>query len=252
MRATAGCSFRNPGAASPLLVAVALTVATLIPCAARSQRPRVDLAQGIPAVASGFDHGRHEPIACAACHGTGERHRTLLVRTREDCNACHHHEQRADRCLACHARATLPEPGRIAITLPLSVWSEARPRNLRFGHALHSEVECTACHAAPGTRAMVRTCGSCHGEHHGPAAACSACHSPPPATAHDAAAHLSCAGRGCHSSQAAPVPTLSRNLCLACHPKQAAHETGGECALCHEVPQPGAAVSKAAGPEVRP
>lgn len=185
-----------------------------------------------------FDHQRHERISCGACHGAGERHRTLLIRTERDCLACHHEAVRAASCDRCHGSANLPEPGTVQRALTLSVWEEARPRALRFGHAIHSGVQCLDCHRTPVTLAMDRACGSCHTEHHSAAASCIDCHEAPESGVHGASVHLSCAGSGCHAAPAAPSPTLSRELCLACHEAQRTHKPEGRCASCHQIPEP--------------
>jgi hypothetical protein len=217
--------------------------------AAWTQRTRAD--PDVPAAQSNtpFDHERHERVACTACHGTGGQHRTLLIRSEQDCQACHHDAARNQACAACHATTELPEPGTIVRPLALSVWDGPRARELGFGHALHTGVECRACHATPPTLAMERTCASCHTEHHSPAANCQSCHATPAAGVHEASAHLSCAGGGCHAAQAAPSPVLSRGLCIACHEPQRTHEPHAVCARCHQIPDSAALVQ--AAPPVR-
>jgi hypothetical protein len=185
-----------------------------------------------------FDHDRHQSIACTACHGAGERHRTNLVRTARDCAVCHHAPDRQADCARCHGPGMLPATLAVPVSLSLSVWTDSRPRNLPFGHGAHTAVECRECHRAPVSLAVSRDCAACHEQHHRPTAQCATCHAVPERGAHPPEAHLSCAGAGCHASAVAPPPTLSRALCLTCHDEQRAHEPRGDCAACHQIPEP--------------
>ena len=187
-----------------------------------------------------FEHGRHERVSCTACHGSGERHRTVLVRTPQDCASCHHDAQRARSCNGCHSTRSLPPPGTVTVPLALTVGDTVVRRALPFRHDVHvrpgSGVTCRDCHTTPVTLAMSRDCGSCHAPHHRPEATCASCHAPVREGVHRATAHRSCSGAGCHATAVAPAPTLSRTLCLTCHAAQAQHEPGGACAACHAIP----------------
>ena len=186
-----------------------------------------------------FEHRRHERVSCRACHGAGERHRTLFVRTARDCASCHHDARRGMSCGACHAPGELAAATMVAARLTLTVRDSSTVRPLPFRHTVHvaaGKLACTTCHATPVTLARNRECASCHADHHLAAADCSSCHAAPRAGAHDARAHLSCTGAGCHAASVAPPPTLSRSLCLTCHVAQRDHERGGSCAACHRVP----------------
>jgi hypothetical protein len=220
--------------ALPVVISAALLMAGI----AAPLHIRADRQIPQPVATTPFEHSRHESIGCNRCHGTGERHRTLLLRTPQDCLACHHDAARAADCTACHERARLPEPGTVTTALELSVRAEVQPRALPFGHELHARVDCRDCHRTPVTLAMDRTCGSCHAEHHTAAAECQSCHVSPEPAVHDASAHLSCSGGGCHAALAAPSPILSRSLCLVCHDAQRNHEPEGDCARCHRIPDP--------------
>jgi hypothetical protein len=178
-----------------------------------------------------FDHAAHEAVACTRCHGTGERHGTLLVSTARDCAACHH--DRTRECAACHAARALPEARAVVQELSLNVWPDARMRELPFGHVSHAPAACSECHTAAVTLAMERSCGSCHASHHGAASECAACHTPALLPVHGAEVHLSCAGAGCHAADATPPLAQSRTLCVACHPAQRDHEPAASCAACH-------------------
>jgi hypothetical protein len=193
-------------------------------------------AAGTRTVAGGkprpFVHERHEAVQCTACHGTGERHGTLLVKTPLQCAACHHDAAQPRACAVCHADA-LPEPRSVQRVFASGIFVEPRLRRLPFAHARHAELPCRDCHTTPVTLAPERPCTSCHEAHHRPAAECAACHQPPGPPVHDAGVHLSCAGAGCHAAAVAPALSQSRTVCLACHPRQQAHEPGGACASCH-------------------
>ena len=203
-----------------------------------------------------FAHGRHERlVSCRACHGTGARHRTILVRSPADCAACHHDPARGMECRRCHASDRLPAPRRLAVTLPLSVSDAPRSRELPFDHARHGRLECRSCHRAPVTLAPSTDCAACHDQHHRAEASCTSCHERVATTAHGPRVHESCTGAGCHAGRVAPTPALSRNLCLVCHREQGTHEPGRDCAQCHAIPNGSAKADRAVATqesEVRP
>jgi hypothetical protein len=181
-----------------------------------------------------FDHGRHEAVVpCTTCHGTGERHGAVLVKTPLQCAACHHDAAQPRPCIVCHATDALPQPGTVRHTFASDLFAEPPQRQLPFAHARHAAVPCRDCHNEPVTLAPNRSCGSCHAEHHRPSAECGACHEPPGPPVHEAVVHLSCGGAGCHAPAVAPEPALSRTLCLTCHVQQQTHEVGSACAGCH-------------------
>jgi hypothetical protein len=233
-RAMRGGAEYTPAAGSEALrTAPAADVLSWDPVDAEPLRQRGGAAAGSTRP---FGHERHEAVSCTACHGAGEQHRTLLVRTPRECAACHHDLTRAVTCTGCHSTGTLPEPGTLLHELSLSISADTRTRALPFGHVLHAGVACLECHRAPVTLAMDRSCGSCHESHHRPEAECAACHSPSQQPVHGVDVHLSCAGAGCHAPHVAPRPTLSRSLCTVCHAAQRTHEPDGVCAACHLIP----------------
>jgi hypothetical protein len=185
-----------------------------------------------PPTPRGFDHAAHEAVPCTSCHGTGERHRTVLVTAARECAACHHAPERAQACSVCHPMARLPEPGTVRRDIALGVWQAPRSRTLPFGHRRHAAVDCGECHRTAITLAVDRACGSCHNAHHGPVAECSGCHATV-AGVHTAAVHLGCAGAGCHAADLLPQQPFGRATCLACHAVRPDHEPGGDCATCH-------------------
>jgi hypothetical protein len=215
----------------------------LSPVVAAAQQPTVSAASLGDQPARGprpFDHARHDRVSCRACHGTGAEHRTMLIRSARDCAGCHHDPRREMECTSCHARDALPALQRISTSVRLPPSGNARTRVLPFRHEIHLTAGrvCRDCHREDVTLKVDRECASCHASHHTATAECAMCHVAPKAGAHDAGAHLSCAGGGCHASATAPPPNLSRNLCLACHEAQQSHEPGGVCADCHRIPGP--------------
>jgi hypothetical protein len=248
------------------LIGAALTgPAPLWPQSAVASRPGDAVAQARRAPSSAprrpFEHRRHERVSCRECHGTGARHRTILVRTSTDCASCHHDARLAKGCSACHEPTRLPTGTRVAVEMALSVRHRAGTRNLPFGHDRHEKVACRDCHGTPVTLARNRDCGSCHDKHHRAESICSSCHERATddrtlRAAHGDAAHLSCAGAECHAPRVAPSPVLSRSLCLVCHAAQRAHEPDGSCASCHKIPGAPApargVLSALRGPERQP
>ena len=197
--------------------------------------------QAAPALRGKFSHQRHRDVACTQCHSMARTHGELTVRTARDCQSCHHAaDKRAGECTRCHAGAEIAATRRNPQPMRLTVWREPRTRPLPFEHGRHREVACTTCHAQPVTMAVERACTSCHAEHHEPTRTCGACHIPPKA-AHTRAAHLGCAGSGCHGDKVSPTLAATRSTCLTCHATMASHRPGRECATCHQVSwRPGA------------
>jgi hypothetical protein len=218
---------RLAGSAVPILLVAAAGVAATLDSRHRAAPGAQHAIEPRP-----FDHARHGTVPCTACHGAGAEHRAVTLRSARDCASCHHAAAFARTCTACHALSSLPEPGAVRRVLALGVWNESRVRQLPFGHAVHGSVACRDCHATPVLLTMERGCGSCHESHHGEAANCAACHQGQYET-HDARAHLTCGGAGCHAAPVSPAPALSRELCLVCHAAQQQHEPGFACAHCH-------------------
>lgn len=238
MQFGSGCSRRLPRAGRVVLMAVALVAA-----AGSNSHLAAQVATGIATVAGRqqrpFDHRRHERVSCVSCHGTGAEHRTILIKTARDCASCHHDPAKALSCSTCHG-TTLLNAKPISSTLRFSVWDSARARVLNFSHDRHTGLNCRDCHGTPATLARNRDCSSCHEQHHQPQATCGSCHVQAAAAVHKASVHLTCSGAGCHAPEVAPPPTLSRTLCLACHPAQTAHEPGRTCRDCHRMNNTGA------------
>jgi hypothetical protein len=170
------------------------------------------------------------------------QHGGLLVRTRADCRSCHHTQPLVQRCAACHADDARSErvfEAARTFALPLGA---ARARALPFRHAPHEGVACATCHTGSSSlTARATDCASCHADHHGARADCSACHVPAPASVHPLTVHAGCGGTGCHTDPAIVPTPRTRPSCLVCHAEQSAHRPGQDCAGCHVLP-PAAAV----------
>ncbi len=184
-----------------------------------------------------FRHDEHAAVSCGDCHRAGERHRAVRQWTARDCEACHHGASLPAGCTACHEPAELGAPRSIATPLSLSVWSEPRVRDLVFDHGRHGEVGCLDCHRG-GMWLAAEPCVSCHVEHHRPEAECASCHVAPEPGVHGLAAHLTCGGSGCHSSEATERPVHTRPSCLVCHTEQRDHRPDRPCVACHVKPGP--------------
>jgi hypothetical protein len=194
-----------------------------------------------------FSHRRHRDQQCTACHGTGKAHGALLVKTKADCQSCHHANAKvtADgsvsgpssaRCTVCHTSVGLRQAIPDTLTVKLSVWKEPRAKVLSYRHDQHTFADCLTCHGTPVTMAVPadKSCESCHAKHHVPDAQCRSCHATPKA-AHTREAHLGCEGSQCHAPQTVAALQPKRNVCLTCHSDKVTHKPGKECAACHQV-----------------
>ncbi|HEX9106385.1 MAG TPA: cytochrome c3 family protein, partial [Longimicrobiales bacterium] len=184
----------------------------------------------------GFSHGIHHTVACTRCHGMSSAHGTLLVRSVQDCMRCHHSPAQRIACGSCHARSTLPQNVQRTLTVSTSVAPTPSTRTLPFSHAAHAQVACRSCHSGPPRYLTLASCTSCHESHHTTARDCRVCHTAPLIARHNAVAHVTCAGAGCHRDPAVNALTWSRQVCLACHRDKANHHPGAACELCHAVP----------------
>jgi hypothetical protein len=189
-----------------------------------------------PAPADSFEHARHKDVACLTCHTTTSATSSLTFASPRGCQLCHHSTGAGRDCAACHEASTLaPEPSRVTVTVPAHA---ARPREVEFQHARHAELACKECHTTPVSlepAAQVKTCTSCHEQHHTRADDCAACHAggdvdaphTPPARAHEGC-------DACHTPARIALLTPSRSFCLTCHEQgQADHYPTKECTPCH-------------------
>jgi len=189
-----------------------------------------------------FQHSKHRGLSCTSCHSaTGSVHGALLVRTKTECESCHHggdpkRTGATVACTQCHSSAEMARaPATVPVTVHMSVYTTPKERTLPFKHAWHSSQECTACHSTPVTRAVARECTSCHALHHNATANCITCHAGAKKVHRRQDVHQGCAGSGCHQDKSALALTATRNVCLTCHNDRVDHKPGRECAKCHEV-----------------
>lgn len=189
-----------------------------------------------------FKHSRHRGLACTACHSaTGAVHGALLVRTKLQCETCHHGadpkgDGSAVTCASCHTSADLARaPAQQTVDVKMSVYRTPKSRTLPFKHAWHTSQECVACHSTPVTLAVARDCASCHADHHVGTSACITCHAGAKQAHRRQDVHQGCAGSGCHEDRSTLRLTATRNVCLTCHNDRVNHKIGRECAQCHAV-----------------
>jgi len=197
-----------------------------------------------------FPHEAHVSVSCRVCHQAprghtvhtdltcSQCHRASALATRQsltpaDCQACHHDPARNLTCDHCHGGA--PAPKTTQQRFRLSVWADARTRELPFDHALHQSQTCPTCHQDRPSMAFTRTCGSCHANHHRADARCSTCHPQPPPTAHGLQAHTTCQGSGCHDAPDLDAINDRRPVCLVCHRDRENHGEGRQCVTCHQM-----------------
>lgn len=197
-----------------------------------------------------FDHaretgvaltGRHERVACAACHGAPGQRKILAASGAPTCAACHapgrHGLQYGTACGTCH------DPRGWKPRAAFDHGTTQFPLERR-----HRVVACLSCHdASRGVRAQ-SACQSCHTDvHRGRAGtACEDCHRPDRWTVvrfdHDRA-EFRLAGRhrltpcaDCHTND---TWVGLRAECITCHvadrPRTSDHATVSDCAGagCH-------------------
>lgn len=200
--------------------------------------PTPQLVAGAAGSDATFSHSRHRDVACLTCHSTSDAHGEVTVATTGECMECHHSPPVSNDCTSCHRVTDFQgERRRTTETFELSV-DDPVTRDLVFAHVQHSDVECSSCHTEGVRRAAAAACTACHEEHHRPEALCMQCHTAPPRASHTAAAHVSCAGSGCHDPSPIQGVPRTRTLCLVCHQELVDHERGRNCADCHALPPP--------------
>jgi hypothetical protein len=185
---------------------------------------------------SAFRHASHRDVNCTVCHSMEDTHGRVTVTGITECRSCHHAQPVAAQCSRCHPAAGPSDSYRETRTVRFSVPGPVS-RTLPFQHAPHTRVECGRCHTGGLTlSAATASCEGCHTDHHGADANCIGCHQDPPAGAHNANAHVTCTGAGCHTPPPfRPIPR-TRPLCLACHQDLTDHRPGRNCADCHALP----------------
>jgi hypothetical protein len=185
---------------------------------------------GVPPPDS-FSHPRHRRLACLACHVPNAPRSRLTFERPRGCQICHHQAPMTSRCVECHESAELVRP------VPVTVTVDERPRPVSFDHSVHSEVRCAECHGTAVSLApadSVRTCGSCHVQHHESDGTCAACHRTDASlAAHPRLddTHAGCAS--CHAAATVAGLEPTRQFCLSCHPASTDHYPPRQCTACH-------------------
>ena len=181
---------------------------------------------------SPFQHSRHRKLACAACHSSEKEHGTLVVRTTSACQQCHHGDKQREACATCHTSSEIAAPRAVTVNVRVSARAAPVDRALSFEHGQHAKQACATCHGDDANRAVIKSCTSCHIDHHAIQRTCTACH-PTPRAGHARSTHDGCAS--CHTDvTVASLPPV-RTLCLSCHPAQQSHYPAKECVACHRV-----------------
>ncbi|MEX1184889.1 MAG: cytochrome c3 family protein [Gemmatimonadota bacterium] len=213
-------------------------VAGLVRAGEADDEPTPRLVAGAAGSDTTFSHARHRDVQCLTCHSTSDAHGAVTVASPGECMACHHSPPVSNDCTSCHPVADFQgERRRRTETFALSV-DAAVTRDLVFAHVQHSDVQCTDCHNEGVSRAAAAACTDCHEQHHRPEALCMQCHTAPPRASHTVAAHVGCAGAGCHDPSPIQGVPRTRTLCLVCHQELVDHERGRNCADCHALPPP--------------
>jgi hypothetical protein len=210
-----------------------------------------------------FDHdrtafpltGRHEPLACTACHSAQPNGAVRFKGTpHQTCASCHrdpHAGRMGAQCASCHVTEGWQriEAGR---------FDHDRTRFPLTGR--HERVACGRCHAARPGGGMrfqgtpFQSCTSCHKDPHGGrlGAQCATCHTTSGWDKVQAGRfdhsrtrfplvgeHASVECGECHPS-ARPLAPRAHALCTDCHADRhvgqlAARPDGGRCESCHDV-----------------
>ncbi|CAN5616853.1 hypothetical protein BH23GEM9_BH23GEM9_33750 [soil metagenome] len=209
-----------------------------------------------------------ESCAVGGCHSRVDTvssfHRGLGPGVLTQCTSCHtaHEFTAPTDCLQCHQDV---------FQMPATMMSAVRvgrPRadSLRFQHAQHRGVQCTACHETVRTHGAVviasfAECRQCH--HTAPVAQpCTRCHEQnelrqpyrlpqavrlagrPPRTRNlpfNHAQHLTESCSACHTQGVAM--SASNVTCNSCH--QQHHRPNAQCMACHETPAANAHTTRA-------
>ncbi|MEO8200544.1 MAG: hypothetical protein ABI679_08505 [Gemmatimonadota bacterium] len=192
----------------------------------------------IPApTADSFPHTRHRQLPCLTCHTTREgQGGGLTFVAPRGCQICHHQAANRNQCVTCHQPdelAAVPYSATVSVTVGNHA---ARERTVPFRHEVHRNEKCVDCHTQAVTLApdtVVRTCVSCHAQHHAPDRQCATCHRTEQiVTAHrrPVEAHKDC--DLCHTPARVAELVPTRTLCLTCHADKD-HYPPKQCTVCH-------------------
>jgi hypothetical protein len=183
-----------------------------------------------------FPHARHSRLACLTCHNLGSKGGRLTFEAPRGCQICHHQRPARSDCADCHHPEELVEsrPVTVRVAVPRH---QSRPRDVRFEHGPHEKLRCTDCHTTAVSLAppdSVRTCTSCHSDHHAEGRACATCHRTDTISApHEppVEAHQGC--DACHTRTTVSQLVPARSFCLTCHSTRVDHYAPKECTVCH-------------------
>jgi hypothetical protein len=204
-------------------------------------------AQAVQTCAVGGCHTRVDTVTAF--------HRGLAPSVLTQCTSCHtaHEFSAPTECMQCHQDIHRSAPS----VIPASQLGRPRADSLRFDHARHRNVECSACHDTQRTHGAVvissfAECRDCH--HTGQVAQrCTACHEtrelrqpyriaqPVRLAGRSAgtrqlpfnhAQHLNEPCSACH--QAGPSQSAANVTCTSCHEQH--HRPEANCRACHQTP----------------
>lgn len=200
-----------------------------------------------------FPHSPHQRLACITCHVSDPSHGRLAFEPPRGCQICHHQKPSEADCTVCHRAGDIAPP--LAATVSVTVPEHsARPRSVAFTHETHREPTCITCHTAPVTLEPlppVKSCSSCHEDHHTARRDCVTCHTAPMlagAHADTAAVHQAC--DACHTPATVARLVPTRSFCLTCHEPEREHYRERECTTCHFLAPPEAYRSRVLGKPV--
>ena len=198
---------------------------------------------------------------CSKCHVTSEVEQTATMNIPHklhinmECGTCHGPQYPAsaqaaysmshDTCIKCHAKliGDTKQCGKCHIASDVT-GTDA----MKIPHALHTKMECGACHgpqapeAAKAAYSMSHdTCVKCHQSWIADVESCEKCHNVPDITAtenikipHDLHSSMVNCG-GCHGPMAPPAAkaafTMGHDQCSACHSEQL--DDYEACEMCH-------------------
>jgi hypothetical protein len=212
-------------------------------------------AQAVQSCAAGGCHSRVDTVSAF--------HRGLGPSVLSQCTSCHaaHVFSAPTDCLQCH-QDVFRTP---ATLLPAARMGRPRADSLRFEHARHRDVQCTACHETERTHGAVviasfAECRQCH--HTGPVAQpCTRCHEQRElAQPYRLPQPMRIAGRAARTRQlpfnhaqhpnepcsACHTPGLTQSVtisCTSCHEQH--HRPEAQCRSCHDAPVPDAHTTRA-------
>lgn len=203
--------------------------------------PPLGLGAPVAQPSDSFEHIRHKKLACLTCHVANASKSTLTFRAPRGCQICHHQKPAQNDCATCHTSDELAPGHSVALSIA-AAGKPARSRPVSFAHPAHSKVECLKCHTTSVTLApadSIKSCASCHGDHHEAGRNCATCHRTDAITQPHSLpvqTHVRC--DACHATAKVASLKPSRTFCLACHAPEQDHYGPAECSSCHFLSSP--------------